>query len=240
MSTTLAFKHASGASPGVLFFPGFHSTMQGNKALMLQAYCERVGHQFTRFDYSGHGESPGRFEEGSITQWRDDALSILDTVCQGPQILLGSSMGAWLATLVAMARPERTHAVLCVAAAPDFTTELLLPALNERQHRALMNGETLELDNHYENVEPHRIRQQLIDTGKQHSVLNRPLNIQCPVRLLHGTADTDVPWSLSQRLLDKMSSKNAMLTLVSGANHRFSNDEELRLIQSVLAELLSL
>jgi len=187
MNAPLAYNHQQGKSPGVLFLPGFHSTMQGNKALMLEAYCKTSGHQFTRFDYSGHGDSPGLFEEGSITQWRDDALWILDNVCHGPQILVGSSMGAWLATLIALERPERLHALIGIAAAPDLTEELLLPALSAAQLQALQAGETLQLDND-----------------------------------------------------SQLESQNAQLTLVSGANHRFSTDREMLLIKNTLAELLAL
>jgi len=230
MNAPLAYNHQQGKSPGV----------QGNKALMLEAYCKTSGHQFTRFDYSGHGDSPGLFEEGSITQWRDDALWILDNVCHGPQILVGSSMGAWLATLIALERPERLHALIGIAAAPDLTEELLLPALSAAQLQALQAGETLQLDNDYEDIDPHRIRQQLIDTGRKHLVLNRSLAVHCPVRLLHGMADADVSWTFSQRLLTQLESQNAQLTLVSGANHRFSTDSEMLLIKNTLAELLAL
>jgi len=234
----LAFEHSDGQSPGVLFLPGFHSTMQGNKARFLESYCQERGHQFTRFDYTGHGDSPGLFEEGTIEQWRDDALAVLDHVCSGPQILVGSSMGGWLASLVAALRPERIHALLGVACAPDLTDELLSPMLSTAQHQALRAGETIELDNDYEGIDPHRIRQALLDSGTRCSVLNQSLPISCPVRLFHGTSDKDVPWQLSQRLLEAIAGTDAQLTLLKGADHRFSNPAELKLITDTLGELL--
>ncbi len=214
--------------------------MHGNKARHLAAFCESAGVQFTRFDYSGHGSSAGRFEDGTITQWRDDALEILDTVCKGPQILVGSSMGAWLATLVALERPQSVAALLGIAAAPDFTDELLTPALTTVQRRHLQDGLTLEWGNHYDPAEPHRIRQALLDSGHLHRVLDRPLSIDCPVRLLHGQADDDVPWQLSMRLLEGISSADAQLLLLKGADHRFSTAPQLALIEKTLTELLAI
>lgn len=235
----LAFKHTSGKSPGILFLPGFNSTMQGNKAQALDRFCRTRGLQFTRFDYSGHGDSDGHFEDGSIEQWRDDAIEILDTVCTGPQVLVGSSMGGWLATLAALERPNRVAALLGIASAPDFTEELLYPTLSEAQIKSLHDGQTVEISNHYDDETAHRFRQQLLDSGKTCSVLGRALPLMCPIRLLHGTADADVPWSLSERLLQGFASKDAQLLLVKGAGHRFSSPQEIDLIQSTLEPLLS-
>lgn len=213
--------------------------MQGNKAQHLAAYCQSTGVQFTRFDYSGHGSSTGDFENGTITQWRDDALQILDTVCEGPQILVGSSMGGWLATLVALARPEKVAALLGIASAPDFTDELLTPALTKDQRQQLQDGGILNWGNHYDPAEPHRIKQALLDSGHECRVLDRTLAIDCPVRLLHGQADDDVPWQLSMRLLEGMRSSDAQLLLLKGADHRFSTTEQLAIIEKTLAELLT-
>jgi len=238
MNPSLAYKHSPGSTPGVLFLPGFHSTMQGNKARYLETICQQGGHQFTRFDYSGHGDSPGRFEEGSIHRWRDDALSILDTVCVGPQVLVGSSMGGWIATLLTQLRPDRIHALIGIATAADFTSELLAPALSAEQHQALQQGRTIELANHYENIEPHRIKQDLLDSGLDCAILHQNLPIACPVRLLHGTADSDVPWLFSQRLLDAIDSEDAQLTLVKGCDHRFSTTAQLRIIANTVKQRL--
>jgi len=234
----LAFKHTPGTAPGVLFLPGFHSTMHGNKAQALELYCQSQGVQFTRFDYSGHGDSPGLFEDGTIDQWRDDALEILDSVCQGPQVLVGSSMGGWLATLTALERPDRVFAILGIASAPDFTQTLISPSLSKAQHSVLENGGVIELANNYENNDPHRIRQALLTSGKNCCVLGQSLPLACPIRLLHGTSDTDVPWSLSERLLACFASNNAQLLLLKGADHRFSKTEEIDVILKTLEPLL--
>jgi len=133
-------------APGVLFLSGFHSTMQGNKALALEQFCQARGVQYTRFDYTGHGESPGNIDTGTIAQWKNDAINILDNVCIGPQILVGSSMGAWIATRVALERTDRINALLGIAAAPDFTHRLLEPSLSISQKHQLQAGNTLTLD----------------------------------------------------------------------------------------------
>jgi len=244
---TLAYHHTPRGkqspypdAPGVLFLSGFHSTMQGNKALALEQFCQEHGMQYTRFDYTGHGESPGNIDTGTIEQWRDDALEILDSVCTGSQLLVGSSMGAWLATLVAIERSNRVSALLGIAAAPDFTHRLLEPQLSESQKQALNDGKTIALDSRYDEQNPHRFQQGLIDSGKALSVLNRSVPINCPVRLLHGTADTDVPWSLSVELLEAIQSDIAQLVLVKGADHRFSSPEQLQLITEHLSVMLAL
>lgn len=243
---TLAFHHTPADDtkhnnkPGVLFLSGFHSTMQGNKALALEQFCQRHGVQFTRFDYTGHGESAGNLDTGTIEQWRNDAIGILDKVCTGPHVLVGSSMGAWLATLVALERPKRIAALLGIAAAPDFTHRLLEPQLSDAHLLALKAGDTLTLSSHYDEQNPHRFQQGLLDSGKALSVLGRALPITCPVRLLHGTADTDVPWTLSEELLQAVDSEDAQLTLVKGANHRFSEPHLLTLIEQQLAGILAI
>ncbi len=214
--------------------------MRGDKANYLAAFCEAHSVQFTRFDYSGHGESSGQFEHGTLTQWCQDAIEILDTVCQGPQVLVGSSMGGWIATRVAIERPDRTHGLLGIATAPDFTAELLTPALSEQQKATLQAGKSIDLFNAYDNGNPHRIRQGLIDSGSECLVLEKNLPIHCPVRLLHGTADTDVPSNLSQRLLASVASTDAQLLLLKGADHRFSKANELALIENALIELLKI
>lgn len=234
---TLAYQHSSGSSPGVLFLPGFNSTMAGNKAEALAALCQLHGIQYTRFDYTGHGESPGEFEYGTISQWRNDAIEILDSICVGPQVLVGSSMGGWIATLVAIDRPERLHGLVGIASAPDFTDELLTPHLSDQQLNALQAGEAIDLPNHYDD-EPHRIRQALLDSGTHCRVLDSSLPIHCPVRLLHGTADTDVPWTLSERLLQGVQSTDAQLLLLKDADHRFSKPDELELIKDTLLRLV--
>lgn len=226
-------------APGVLFLSGFHSNMQGNKALALEQFCQAHGVQYTRFDYTGHGESPGDSETGTIEQWCNDALEILDNVCTGPQIVVGSSMGVWLATLVTLERSNRIAAMLGIAGAPDFTHRLIEPNLSDQQKQALNDGQTISLHSHYDEQNPHRFQQGLLDSGRALSVLDQSLPIYCPVRLLHGTADADVPWALSAELLEAIQSQNGQLVLVKGADHRFSSPKLLKLIIHHLGTLLA-
>ncbi|MBX2884222.1 MAG: alpha/beta hydrolase [Granulosicoccus sp.] len=236
----LAFHHTEGAGPGVLFCSGFNSTMQGTKATFLESFCRQQGWQYTRFDYRGHGESSGEFSHCDISQWRDDALNILDNVCAGPQIVVGSSMGGWIATLLAQARTNRVAGLMTIAAAPDFTEELIWHALTPDEQQALSEGELWQMPNHYDDGEPYAVRMSLILSGRAHLLLDKSIGIDCPVRLLHGTADVEVPWSLSSRLLDKLCSTDARLTLVKAADHRFSAPEQLTLITNTLSELHTL
>ncbi len=234
----LAYQHSGNSLPGVLFLPGFHSTMAGTKAEALANLCETRGIQYTRFDYTGHGGSPGDFEHGTITRWRDDAIDILDSICNGPQVLVGSSMGGWIAALVALARPDRMHGLIGIAAAPDFIDELLTPSLSEHQKLVLKSGQAIDLPNRYDDGEPHRIRQALLDSGALCRVLNTSQPITCPVRLLHGTGDRDVPWTLSARLLVSIQSLDAQLILVKDADHRFSSRVELELIKRCVLDMV--
>ena len=235
--TPLAFHHTRGTGPGVLFCGGFNSSMEGNKALYLESVCQQRGWQFTRFDYRGHGRSGGKFADGNISQWRQDAQSILDHVCTGPQILVGSSMGAWIALLVGIARPDRAKGLLGIASAPDFTEELLWNQLDSVTRQSLIDGNTWAMPNHCDDEIPHSISLQLIESGRQHLLLGSRVPIQCPVRLLHGTSDTDVPATMSMRLLEQLTSNDAQLVLIKGADHRFSSREQLTLIETQLMSL---
>lgn len=211
--------------------------MHGNKAVRLAQLCRSRGWQYTRFDYRGHGESTGDFAGSTIAHWLQDAQCILDHVCSDNQILVGSSMGAWIAVLLALQRPTRISGLLGIAAAPDFTTELIWDALDQQTQSVLARGETWMMTNAYDQTLPIPITPQLIDSGREHSVLQRDLAVDCPVRLLHGTADTDVPHQLSQRLLQQLQSTDAQLTLVKYADHRFSTEPLLQLIERQLEEL---
>src|ERR1700685_2224862 len=137
---TIAYNRLAGAGPGIVFLGGFRSDMTGTKALFIGDYCRRRGRAYVRFDYFAHGQSSGDFADGTISRWRDDAISVIDSLTEGPQILVGSSMGGWVMVLAALARPERIAALVGIAAAPDFTTDLLPQRLSEAQLRALRDG----------------------------------------------------------------------------------------------------
>lgn len=233
----LAYHHTSGDGPGVMFLGGFKSDMTGSKALALEAWCERQGRQFTRFDYSGHGQSSGEFKDGCIGDWLNDALAIFDEVTHGPQLLVGSSMGGWMMLLAALARPERIHALVGIAAAPDFTTRLMWERMTPPQQQALMTHGFIATPSEYGD-EPYIITRRLIEDSRHYLLLDGPMDIHCPVWLLHGMADVDVPWQHSCLIAEKLSSADVQVQLVKGAGHRFSEAAQLALMERAVGALL--
>lgn len=237
----LAYRHLPGSSPGILFCPGFNSDMQGNKALALDAWCQAQGRQFTRFDYSCHGQSSGRLEEGAIGRWRDDALAILDTVTAGPQLVVGSSMGGWIMLLAAMSRPQRILALVGLAAAPDFTQSLRDGGLSESQLQQLAANDYCDLPNCYDDGQPYRIGRQLLEEGREHLLLDREIPVDVPVRLIQGQCDVDVPWQHALRIAEKLRSSDVEVQLVKSGDHRLSEPADLaRLVATVEALLTRL
>ena len=234
----LAYIHHAGSSPGVLFCTGFNSDMGGTKALVLDDWCRQQGRQFTRFDYSGHGLSAGRFEDGGIDQWLRDALVILDEVCDGPQVLVGSSMGGWMMLLIALARPERVVGLLGIASAPDFTRAMRERRLSSAQLKSLAETGFCEIENHYDDGQPYRIGRQLLEEGEQHLLLGAEIGIDAPVRLIHGQADADVPWQLSLQVAELLRSVDVELQLVKHGDHRLSTPADLARLLRTLENLL--
>jgi len=231
----LAYEHLAGSEPGILFLSGFNSNMQGDKALALDAWCRRAGRQYTRFDYSGHGDSSGEFEDGTIGQWIADALAVLDEVTSGPQLLVGSSMGGWIMLHLAMARPERIAGLVGIAAAPDFTEALANGRLSPEQQLQMELSGYCAIDNCYDDGEPYHIAKRLLEEGSDHSVLQREnIAIDVPVRLLHGQCDDDVPWERSLLLAEKLATPDVEIQLVKDGDHRLSRPTDLqRLIRSI-------
>ncbi len=213
------------------------SDMTGSKALCLEDFARRRGQAFLRFDYQGHGESSGRFEEGTIGLWSADAVDALDELTEGPQVLVGSSMGGWIMLLAALARPQRVAGLLGIAAAPDFTEDLMWDAYPQEVRETLQrDGVYLEPSDYGE--EPYTITKALIDEGREHLLLRAPVPIACPVRLIHGMADPDVPWKLAIRLAERLESDDVEITLVKGGSHRLSEPEDLERLGTTLARLL--
>ncbi|MFM2365419.1 MAG: hypothetical protein RIR95_26 [Pseudomonadota bacterium] len=232
----IAYHQTHGQGPGVVFLGGFRSDMTGSKALHLQDWAVRTGRAFVRMDYSGHGVSSGLFQDGCIGDWFEDASAVLEARTDGPQILVGSSMGGWISLLLARKYPGRIAGFVGVAAAPDFTEDSMWDSFSPSQREALMRAGELALPSDYA-PEPYRITRHLIEDGRRHLVLRSPLNLPFPVRLLQGTADTDVPVSVALRLLDHAQGPNIRLHLVKGADHRFSTPECLGMITETLEEL---
>jgi pimeloyl-ACP methyl ester carboxylesterase len=224
--------------PGVVFLGGFKSDMEGSKALHLEAWAAAQGRAFLRFDYTGHGQSSGLFEDGCIGDWAADAGEALAELTSGPQILVGSSMGGWIALLLALAAPNRIAGLVGIAAAPDFTEDSMWADMDEATRQRLHSDGRIELPSDYSD-DPYIITRKLIEDGRTQLVLRQPLNFNFPVHLLQGTADTDVDVSVALRLLERLDSPDARLTLVDGADHRFSEPRELALLIRTVEQLLS-
>lgn len=235
-SRRIAYHQTAGQGPGVVFLGGFKSDMEGTKALFLEDWARANGRAFLRFDYSGHGQSSGDFLDGCIGDWFLDALAAITQLTTGPQILVGSSMGGWISLLVARAISERIAGLVGIAAAPDFTEDSMWSGFTPAQKAELAQGQ-VALPSDYSD-EPYIITRRLIEEGRDRLVLRSPLSLPFPVRLLQGTDDTDVPMSVALRLLDHAQSPDLQLTLVKGADHRFSTPECLSLVTAALTEVL--
>jgi pimeloyl-ACP methyl ester carboxylesterase len=232
----LACLSQPGAQPTVVFLGGYASDMTGTKAGYLDEWCRARGQGFLRFDYQGHGRSSGRLADGTIGAWRDDALAVIGACTTGPLLLVGSSMGAWVMLLAALAMPERIHALVGIAAAPDFTEDLLWARLDDGQRAVLQRDGVIRLPSAY--GEPMAFTWRLVEDGRRHLVLRSPLALPVPVRLLHGTRDVDVPWETSWRLAEAIRGRDVTLTLVKDGEHRLSEPHELSLLGAVVASLL--
>lgn len=240
--TSIAYHRTEAApgmegAPGVVFIHGLMSDMDGGKALHLEAHCRKTGHAFTRFDTYGHGASSGAFPDGTIGRWRDDLLAILDRVAPGPQVLVGSSMGGWLMLLGALARPQQVAGLVGIAPAPDFTEDLMLPGLTEAQKAEMAERGRVDIPSEYGD-EPYVISRALIEDGRNHLLLRGPMDIRCPIRLLHGMRDTSVPWEVSLRIQERVASEDVEVTLVKAGDHRLSSDADLARLSATLDALL--
>ena len=233
----VAYRRVEGRSPSVVFFGGFSSDMTGSKATHLDAWCRATGQAFLRFDYQGHGASSGRFVDGTIGRWRDDALAVIQGLTEGPLILVGSSMRAWIMLLAAGALSTRVDALVGIAAAPDFTEELLWQRLPAEARAELARTGVIHVPSDYAN-EDCPISLGLIEEGRRHLLLGADIPLSCPVRLLHGLDDRDVPWEFSSRLVRALTSSDVTLELVKGGDHRLSQPSDLLRLSRVLRELL--
>ncbi|MCB1396234.1 MAG: alpha/beta hydrolase [Rhodobacteraceae bacterium] len=232
----LAYVRSPGIGPGVVFLGGFKSDMTGTKAQFLEGWARERGRAFLRFDYSGHGQSSEDFLDGCIGDWAEDAIAAISALTEGPQVLVGSSMGGWISLLVAKAMPARVAALVGIAAAPDFTEDGMWSDFTEGQRAALMAEGRIDLASEYSD-EPYVITRRLIEDGRHRLVLRDPLPLPFPVRLLQGSNDTDVPPAVALRLFEHADSPDLRLTLVKGADHRFSEPENLALIAATLDSL---
>ncbi|WP_306006946.1 alpha/beta fold hydrolase [Aquicoccus porphyridii] len=232
----LAYHRNPGRGPWVVFCGGLKSDMEGSKALHLEAWAQREGRAFLRFDYSGHGESSGAFTDGCIGDWHEDTLAAVDALTEGPVLPVGSSMGGWQALLLARARPGRIAGMVTIAAAPDFTEDGYWAGFSDAQKAQLETVGHVELPSDY--MEPYVITRRMIEDGRARLVLRSPLRLPFPVRFLQGTDDTAVPVATAVRLLDHAEGPDMRLTLVKDADHRFSDETCLDVIETALEDVL--
>ncbi|MEI6984749.1 MAG: alpha/beta hydrolase [Rhodospirillaceae bacterium] len=237
-AATIAFHQLAGIGPGVVFCGGFRSDMTGGKALALESWARAGKRAFIRFDYQGHGASSGRFEDGTIGKWTGDAVAVLDRLTTGQQILVGSSMGAWIMLLVALARPERVAGLVAIAAAPDFTEDLVWGTLSAEQRLTLLDTGALQIPSEYTSGSA-TITNDLINEARRHLLLRDPIDLHCPVRLLHGMNDPDVPWQTSTRLANCLKSADVRLTLIKDGDHRLSRDQDIALLLRTVDEMVA-
>jgi pimeloyl-ACP methyl ester carboxylesterase len=228
--------HGAATGPGVLWLSGFKSDMSGTKAMALDQWAQESGRTCTRFDYYGHGQSSGAFRDGTISRWLDDATAVLDQATDGPQVLVGSSMGGWIATLLALRRPARIAGMLLIAPAADFTEELIWKRLPEEARRDIgERGEWLRPSAY--DPEPYPITRGLIEDGRRHLLLGGPIAVDCPVRVLQGMADPDVPWTHAMRLVERLESRDVVAELIKNGDHRLSDADGIARMRSTLNEL---
>lgn len=229
-----------GKQPTVMFMPGFFSHMQGTKALWLEQCCRERGQAYVRFDYRGHGESDGRFEEGTVSDWLNDTLLILDHAADKPVIAVGSSMGGWIALLAALARPGAITGLVGIASSPDFTRTIYEKKMNDDQRREIDRQGFIRQPSKYQE-EPVIITRKLIEDGEKHLVLDRDkLDLDIPVCLIHGKKDADVPWQKSQALQKLIGRDKCELILVPDGEHRLSRQQDLKLIDRAVQNITSL
>jgi pimeloyl-ACP methyl ester carboxylesterase len=229
----LACRHRAGRGPTLVFLPGYRSDMEGGKASALDAWAAAQGRAMLRFDYGGCGASPGDFEAQTLGDWRDDLLGLIDRVIEGPVVLAGSSMGGWLMLLAALARPERVAGLVGIAAAPDFT---FWGYSDAQKARIAAEGRLVEPSPYGE--APEITTRAFWESGEALHVLDAPIAIHCPVRLLHGLADPDVPWQVSLAILEQLRSSDVQAILVKDGDHRLSRESDLALLIRTVKSLM--
>ncbi len=238
----IAIRARAGAAPGLFWLSGYKSDMRGTKAAALARWAEEAGRACVRFDYSGHGESGGIFTDGTIGRWLAESLAVFDACCRGPQILVGSSMGGWLALLMVRAlrqRPQPPPAsvagMVLVAPAVDFTEELMWKRFTPEIKRELADKGVWARPSAY-SPEPHAVTRRLIEEGRDHLLLGGMIETGCPVRILQGIQDPDVPWRHAVELVSRLASDDVILTLVKDGDHRLSRPEDIERLIAAVAE----
>jgi pimeloyl-ACP methyl ester carboxylesterase len=238
----IAVRARAGASPGLLWLGGFKSDMQGTKALALDGWAATHGRAYVRFDYSGHGESGGAFTDGTIGRWLEESVAVFDRCCTGPQVVIGSSMGGWMALLLARALARREvpapraslKGLVLIAPAPDFTEQLMWNGFSPEIREAIETKGVWLRPSEY--GEPYPITRQLIEDGRNHLLLGSAIEVGCPVRILQGAQDPDVPWQHAFALAHRLPSDDVVLTMIQDGDHRLSRPQDIARIIAAVAE----
>ncbi|XP_055799443.1 abhydrolase domain containing 10, depalmitoylase a [Salvelinus fontinalis] len=233
----LAYRKVKGKSPGVVFLPGFASNMGGKKAEALEEFCQSLGHSYLRFDYTGCGSSEGEMVGGTVGTWKRDVLYVLDELVEGPQILVGSSMGGWLMCLAAIARPERTAAMVGIATAADHFVTVFNTLPIEARKEIEEKGQWVVPTKHNEEGSI-TFTTEFLKEAEQHCILQSPIPVTCPVRLIHGMKDQDVPWHISMQLAERVLSNDVDVILRKHGQHRMAEKEDIKLIVYTIDDLI--
>jgi pimeloyl-ACP methyl ester carboxylesterase len=237
----IAVRARAGSSPGLFWLGGFHSDMQGTKAVALDTWAAEQGRACVRFDYSGHGESGGAFIDGTIGRWLEESVAVFGRFCAGPQVVVGSSMGGWIALLLAreMARRQASRATLAglvlIAPAPDFTEELMWKGFSPQVRAEIESHGVWLRPSDY--GEPYPITRTLIEEGRNHLLLGSSIDVGCPVRILQGAQDPDVPWKHAFALAHRLPVDDVVLTMIQDGDHRLSRPQDIARIIAAVAEI---
>jgi pimeloyl-ACP methyl ester carboxylesterase len=236
----IAVRARPGRGPGLFWLGGFNSDMRGTKALALEAWAAEHGRACVRFDYSGHGESGGRFVDGTIGRWLEEALAVFAQFCDGPQVVIGSSMGGWIALLLAREVKRRQAkaslgGLVLIAPAPDFTEELMWKGFSREAKREIEDKGVWHRPSDY--GDPYPITKNLIEEGHNHLILGGTIDVGCPVRILQGAQDPDVPWQHAMRLTHRLPAEDVVLTMIQDGDHRLSRPQDIARIIAAVAEM---
>ena len=240
----IAIRAREGNTPGLFWLGGFKSDMKGTKAVALDQHAAKQGRACIRFDYSGHGESGGRFEDATISQWLEESLAVFGNRAKGPQIVIGSSMGGWMALLLAralakdpsLAKDAKLAGLVLIAPAPDFTEELMWKQFSDEIRNQIETTGQWERPSVYGDP-PYAITKKLIEDGRKHLLLGQPIEVKCPVRILQGVLDPDVPWQHAMRLVSCLAQDDVAMTLVKDGDHRLSRPEDIQRLLKTVDEL---
>jgi pimeloyl-ACP methyl ester carboxylesterase len=237
----IAVRAREGAAPGLFWLGGFNSDMKGTKAVALDAWAAEHGRACVRFDYSGHGESGGKFADGTIGRWLEDSLAVFERFCRGPQVVIGSSMGGWMALLLARQAAKRANnaslaGLVLIAPAPDFTEELMWKGFSPEIRQEIETRGAWMRPSEYGDGSPYPITRALIEEGRNHLLLGGSIEVGCPVRILQGAKDPDVPWQHAFKLAHRLPADDVVLTMIQDGDHRLSRPQDIARIIAAVAE----